>query len=260
VLVVDDNADVRAYVRSILAASYRVIEAADGRAGLETALASLPDLIVADVMMPEMDGLALGHALKADPMTDTIPIVLLTARAAPEDQAAGLGAGVDAYLVKPFDPNVLEATVANLLAQRQRLRERFRQGEIAPPSTTPPEPSELDRRLRPLVEARLADSELSADTLAADAGLTYQQLYRALREELDTTPTRYIRFVRAECAAELLRRREGTVTEVCYAVGFASLSYFRRAFRERYGTSPSAHLAAKESPKAPAARAVAGGA
>src|SRR5690606_21316703 len=126
ILIVDDNADVRAYIRSVLAPSYRVIEAADGRAGLERARADLPDLIVADVMMPELDGLALGRALKDDPMTDSIPVILLTARAAPEDQIAGFETGADAYVVKPFDPGVLEAQVAALIAQRRRLRERFR--------------------------------------------------------------------------------------------------------------------------------------
>jgi signal transduction histidine kinase/CheY-like chemotaxis protein len=210
VLVVDDNADVRAYVRSILAPTYQVLEAGDGREGLATARAALPDLIVADVMMPEMDGLALGRALKGDPMTDGIPVVLLTARAAPEDQVAGFETGADAYLVKPFEPAVLEAQVAGILAQRRRLRERFARGEAA---------------------------------LPADAGLSYHQLYRALREELDTTPSRYIRTVRVECAAELLRQGAGSVTEIAYSVGFESLSYFSRAFRERFGTTPSEHLA-----------------
>ena len=129
VLVVDDNADVRAYVRTILARSYRVIEAADGRSGLELARAALLDLITADVMMPELDGLALGRALK----DDAIPVVFLTARATAEDHIAGLETGVDAYLVKPFDAGMLEACVANLVAQRRRLRERFRDYRVEVP-------------------------------------------------------------------------------------------------------------------------------
>jgi CheY-like chemotaxis protein len=248
VLVVDDNADVRAYVRSILSSTYRVIEAADGRAGLETARAALPDLIVADVMMPELDGLALGRALKDDAMTDAIPVVLLTARATAADQVAGLESGADAYLVKPFDPAVLEAEVAALLAQRRRLRERFRQGELAPPSSMPAAapsaaPSALERRLRPLVEAALHEPAFGPEALAAAAGLSYHQLYRALREEPGMSPSRYIRMVRVECAAALLRQGAGSVTGVAYAVGFESLSYFGRAYRERYGVPPSEHLA-----------------
>jgi CheY-like chemotaxis protein/AraC-like DNA-binding protein len=280
VLVVDDNPDVRVYVRSVLAGAYRVLEAADGAEALVVARAALPDLIVADVMMPELDGLGLGRALKADAMTDAIPVVLLTARAAPEDQVAGLGTGADAYLVKPFDPAVLEATVAGLLAQRRRLRARFGRtaaaataetlaeapavgavetlggvpaapvpvGEVpaeAPPAATvpagpvPAAPSALERRLRALVVARLTDDTLSPEALAAAAGLSYHQLYRGLRDELHTTPSRFVRGVRVECAAELLRQGAGSVTEVAYAVGFASLSYFSRAFQERFGVPPS---------------------
>jgi signal transduction histidine kinase/CheY-like chemotaxis protein/ligand-binding sensor domain-containing protein/AraC-like DNA-binding protein len=244
VLLVDDNSDVRAYVRSVLAPAFHVIEAANGQAGLELAREALPDLIVADVMMPELDGLGLGRALKGDPMTDAIPVILLTARAAAEDQIAGLTAGADAYLVKPFDPGVLTACVENLLTQRRRLRDRFRQGEAAPPVSAPAAPSPLDLRLRPLVQARLLDPAFNPEGLATAAGLSYHQLYRSLRDDLDTTPSKYIRTVRAECAADLLRRGAGSVTEVAYAVGFESLSYFRRAFKERYGTAPSDFLAA----------------
>jgi len=247
VLVVDDNPDVRAYVRSVLGASYRVIEAGDGRAGLEVAVAALPDLIVADVMMPELDGLALGRALRTDPLTDAIPLILLTARAAPEDQVAGFHSGADGYLLKPFEPSVLVAQVAGLLAQRRRLRDRFRQGEDVPPATAPSEPSALDLLLRPLIEARLTEPGFGPDALADAAGLSYHQLYRALRDELDTTPSRFIRTVRVECAAALLRSGAGSITEIAYSVGFESLSYFRRAFRERFGTSPSDHLAAQAS-------------
>ena len=243
VLVVDDNPDVRAYVRSVLESSYRVLVAADGRAGLELARTALPDLIVADVMMPELDGLALARALKNDAMTDAIPVVLLTARAATEDQVAGFSAGADLYVLKPFDPAVLEAGIASLLAQRKRLRERFRQsGAPASTPTSTPAPTALERRLRPIVEARLMDEQLGPETLAEAAGMSYHQLYRALRDELETTPSRFIRGVRVECARELLRQRVGSVTEIAYSVGFESLSYFSRAYHERFGVPPSAHL------------------
>ena len=248
VLLVDDNADVRSYVRSVLAPQFHILEAGDGKAGLALAREELPDLIVADVMMPELDGLGLGRALKSDPMTDAIPVVLLTARAESADQIAGLEAGADAYLVKPFDPGVLTACVANLLNQRRRLLERFRQGESAPPPTAPAAPSPLDLRLRPLVEAHMVDPEFGPEALADAASLSYHQLYRSLRDELGTTPTRYIRTVRAECAAALLRQGAGSVTEIAYAVGFESLSYFRRAFKERFDATPSDFLASTAKP------------
>jgi AraC-like DNA-binding protein len=192
--------------------------------------------------MPELDGLALGRALKSDPMTDAIPVILLTARAESADQVAGLEAGADAYLVKPFDPAVLIACVANLLNQRQRLRERFRLGEAVRVASEPEAASELDLRLRPLVEAHLVDPKFSPEVLAEVASLSYHQLYRSLRDELGTTPSRYIRSVRAECAAALLKQGAGSVTEIAYAVGFDSLSYFRRAFRERFEAAPSEFL------------------
>jgi CheY-like chemotaxis protein len=248
VLLVDDNPDVRAYVRSVLAPQFHVLEAGDGRAGLALARDALPDLIVADVMMPELDGLGLGRALKSDPMTDAIPVILLTARAESADQIAGLEAGADAYLMKPFDPGVLTACVTNLLHQRRRLRERFRLGESAPPATAPTTTSALDLRLRPLVEAHLVDPEFGPEVLAEAAGLSYHQLYRALRDELGTTPTRYIRTIRAECAATLLRQGAGSVTEIAYAVGFESLSYFRRAFKERFEVTPSDFLGSSANP------------
>ena len=204
-------------------------------------------MIVADVMMPGLDGLALGRALKDDPMTDAIPVILLSARAASEDQVAGLETGADAYVLKPFDPAVLTATIAGLLTQRRRLRERFRLGVEAIPATTPdtatepagPEPSAIERRLRPLVQARLTDPELDPKELAVAAGLSYHQMYRALREELGVSPSRFIRTVRVECAAELLKRGAGSVTEIAYSVGFESLSHFSRSFAERFGAAPS---------------------
>ena len=261
VLVVDDNADVRAYVRTVLAPSYRVLEAEDGEAGLACAREALPDLVLADVMMPRLDGFALARALRDDPATDCIPVVLLTARAGPGDEVAGLATGADDYVTKPFDRAVLEARVGNLIAARRRLRERYRQeglpapapaegtlqsgplGETAPAAVR--EPSELERRLRLLVEARLTEPELNPEALAAAAGLSYQQLYRRLRDELGATPSQFIRTVRVERAAELLRAGEGSVTEVAYAVGFNALSHFHRSFRERFGVAPTALVKAR---------------
>jgi signal transduction histidine kinase/DNA-binding response OmpR family regulator len=257
VLVVDDNADVRAYVRSVLEPGYRVLEAEDGAAGLERARTTLPDLIVADVMMPRLDGLALGRALKGDPMTDCIPVVLLTARADPADAVAGLRTGADDYVTKPFSGAVLRARVDNLIAGRRHLRDRFRAESPAAASVAadPHEAADgasrapaalpcaaIEQRLRTIVAAHLADGAFNPEALACEAGLSYKQLYRALHDGLGTTPSRFIRTVRVEHAARLLSEGAGSVTEVAYAVGFNSLSYFNRAFRERYGAAPSEYL------------------
>jgi signal transduction histidine kinase/DNA-binding response OmpR family regulator/streptogramin lyase len=243
VLVVDDHADIRAYVRTVLEPGYRVLEAADGQEGLERARAALPDLVVADVMMPRLDGFGLARALREDPATDCIPVILLTARAEPGHEVEGLGTGVDDYITKPFHAGVLEARVGNLIASRRRLRERFRQEGLPAPaaqSLPAPQRSDLEARLRALVEANLSDPDFNPEALATAAGLSYQRLHRRISRELEVTPSHFIRTVRVERAALLLREGAGSVTEVAYSVGFNSLSYFHRCFQERFGTAPSA--------------------
>ncbi|MCU0619617.1 MAG: helix-turn-helix domain-containing protein [Gemmatimonadaceae bacterium] len=192
--------------------------------------------------------------------------MLLTAKAGAAAQVAGYEAGADAYLVKPFEPSVLEACVGGLLAQRRRLRDRFRadpgsvsgavqavtigaspthetDGADDGPTGAGSGPSALQTELRAIIVARLTDPTLAPETLAAAAGRSYHQLYRALQGELGWSPSRFIRSVRVECAAELLRQGRGSVTEVAYAVGFESLSYFGRAFRERFGANPGSFAA-----------------
>ena len=185
VLIVDDNADIRAYVRRHLEPAYRVLTAADGAEGLAQARTHTPDAVVSDVMMPRMDGLALLAALRDDPATDFIPVVLLTARAAPEDKLGGLDAGADDYLTKPFRPGELRARLRNLITQRLRLRERFRADaaaaaeDDAPPTASSPDASSSDAsssdapplvaRLEGLVRAHLADADFGVSELAEAA-------------------------------------------------------------------------------------------
>lgn len=243
VLIVDDHADVRTYVRSVLEPVFRVLEGADGREGLDIARRDLPDLIVSDVMMPRLDGPGLMRALRDDPATDCIPTILLTARAAADDEVHGLESGADDYIAKPFHAGVLEARVNALIATRRRLRERFRLEGIPEPvagDSTPAAPrSEFEERLRTLVHANLTEPDFNPEALASAAGLSYKQLYRHLAAELEATPSRFIRTVRVERAADLLRDGAGTITEVAYSVGFNSLSYFYRCFHERFGIAPS---------------------
>jgi signal transduction histidine kinase/DNA-binding response OmpR family regulator len=243
VLIVDDHADVRAYVRSVLEPAFRVIEGSDGVEGLDIAQRELPDLIISDVMMPRLDGYGLTRALRVDSATDCIPTILLTARAATDDEVHGLEAGADDYIAKPFHAAILEARVNALIAMRRRLRERFRDEGIPPPlaDTTPVAPrSDLEERLRALIEENLTETDFNPDALAAAAGLSYKQLYRRLASELDSTPSRFIRTVRVERAADLLKDGAGNITEIAYSVGFNSLSYFHRCFQERFGLAPSA--------------------
>ena len=245
VLVADDNADIRAYVRGHLEGDYRVVEAADGDAALALARAETPDLIVSDVMMPGLDGVALVAALRADPDTDFIPVVLLTAKAEEADVQAGLDAGADAYVVKPFDVRTLRSRVAGLIASRHRLRARF--GADAPPdpaASSAGDPASADAafvgRVRAVVLERLGDEDLSVEAVAEAVGVSRSTLHRRLRETADETPSAFLRHARLGRAAGLLAESAGTVSEVAYAVGFRSVSHFSRSSRQRYGVSPSA--------------------
>ena len=241
VLIVEDNADMRAFVRSILEPAYRVVEAADGEAGLRLTRETLPDLILADVMMPKMDGLAMSRALREDPTTGSIPMVLLTARAALADRVEGLETGADAYLSKPFNAEVLLLQVGNLIARQQRLREQLRRepGLTAP---MPPPRSAFEAQVCDVIEQHLSDPQFSVEVLADKVALSRQQLYRRLRDETKATPVAYIRQFRLERASRLLSARQGNVSEVAYAVGFNSLSYFTRCFQEHFEETPSAFL------------------
>ncbi len=265
ILVVEDHAEVRAYVRRHLEATpeghptYRVLEAADGEAGLALAKARLTDLVLSDVMMPKLDGLELCRALKADPETDFIPVILLTAKAAPEDKIEGLGELADDYLTKPFDPAELQARIANLITVRTRLRDRFRKEgmvlvgtEDAPAPTRLPAPEAVPSaadvfliEVREAVGAHLSDETFSVQRLADEVGVSRGHLHRQLKAFVGQTPTDLIRMARLERATHLLARRAGTVSEIAYAVGFKSIGHFSDSFMEAYGCRPSAYAARK---------------
>jgi len=238
-LVIDDNADIRSYVRTILGSAYEIIEAADGNQGLETAREQLPDLIICDIMMPEMDGFDLSDALKDDPMTEGIPLIFLTAKVDKQGRLQGLDTGADAYITKPFDADVLQARVKNLLDQRKRLRKIFTDDDISPMSD---QVSEFEERVTEVIKSHLTDGDFTVAKLAKEVAMDRSHLGRKLKEELDKTPSELIRDVRLKSAAKLLRKEEGNISEVAYSVGFNSLSYFSRRFKEKYEVSPSAYL------------------
>ncbi len=249
VLVVDDNADIRAYLRGHLERDdqYRVVEAADGEAALEAVRRRLPDLVVSDVMMPRLDGFGLLEAIRSDPETDFVPVVLLTARAEAEDRLAGLGLGADDYVTKPFDAHELTQRVDNLIAMRRRLRERY---------AVPPAPTEAvasDPRLgqadqafldavEAAVEARLADETFDVAALAEAVAQSRSTLHRRLSDLSGESPSAYLRRRRLERGADLLRQRAGTVSEVAYAVGFKSVSHFSSSFSRHYNLTPTAWM------------------
>ncbi len=246
VLVVDDNAELRAFVRRHLEPAYRVAEAEDGATALALARQCVPDLIVSDVMMPGMDGDALCRAVKADPEIDFVPVILLTARASMEGKLQGLEEGADDYLTKPFEMRELVMRVRNLIEQRRRLRARWA-GDGAALRLTAPEVTPSDeaflRAVLEAIEEGMADETFSVARLAEAVGQSRVNLHRRLKQLSGKTPSEWIMGLRLERAAALLSGGAGSVSEVAYGVGFKSVSYFCKCFRERYDVTPARYRA-----------------
>ena len=247
VLVVEDHAGLRAFIRSHLAGRYRVVEAENGAAGLDAARRQRPDLVLSDVMMPELDGVALTRALRSDPALSDVPIVLLSAWADEQSTLAGLEAGADDYLTKPFSPDELRARLGNFVATRRRLRERYSDEVVVEPSSVvvPSAEAAFLERVRDMAEAGLDDPSFGVDALAAEVGLSRRQLGRRLSDALDTSPGVFLRQMRLARAAQLLKQEAGTVAEIAYAVGYRDPDHFAKQFRKSYGAPPSEYAMAQ---------------
>jgi signal transduction histidine kinase/ligand-binding sensor domain-containing protein/DNA-binding response OmpR family regulator len=241
VLVIEDNADVRAYIKDYLVPHYQLIEARDGAEGIEKAREIIPDLIVSDVMMPKKDGYDVCRTLKMEEKTSHIPIILLTAKAASENKIEGLEIGADDYLIKPFDPKELLARVKNLIDLRRKLRDRFstsaplRPGEIAVTSMD----DAFLRRVMAVVEQYIGDEGFTVEQLGHEVAMSRAQLHRKLTALTDLSASEFIRYVRLHRAMDMLKKNSGTVSEIAYSVGFSDPSYFSRAFHGQFGMSPS---------------------
>ncbi|SFG20947.1 substrate-binding domain-containing protein [Prevotella sp. KH2C16] len=245
ILVIDDNADIRAYMMAVLSDSYEVTESADGAEGLRRALRDVPDLIVCDVMMPVMDGLEFCRRIKADPITSHIPVILLTARIMEEHRAQGYEQGADAYLTKPFSSEVLKARIGNLLLNRKRMKLAFAaEGDHAradsPAASAEPKSMETEfiDRFRRLMQEKLAAPDLNVDQLSSDMGISRAQLYRKIKALTGYSPVEVIREARLKRAKRLLETTDKSISEVAYAVGFSTPSYFTKCYRERFGKNP----------------------
>jgi parallel beta-helix repeat protein len=240
-LIVEDNADVRNYIRGYLENENRILEAVDGKNGLEKATEHIPDLVVSDVMMPEMDGFELCKELKTDERTSHIPIILLTAKSSDQDKIDGLETGADDYIMKPFDSKELQVRIKNLIEQRKKLREIFsREAEIP---IKKGKYSQVDeqflRNTMDIIHSHITEPEFSLEDFGKEIGMSRMQLHRKIKALTDYSPHQFIRFIRLKKAAELLNKGTGNVTEIAYDVGFNSLSHFAKAFREQFGKSPS---------------------
>jgi signal transduction histidine kinase/DNA-binding response OmpR family regulator/ligand-binding sensor domain-containing protein len=243
-LIVEDNVDLRKFVGNIFEGIYRIEEAQDGEQGLEKALSQIPDIVICDLMMPRMDGFEFCKALKTDMRTDHIPVIMLTAKATLEDRLEGLELGADDYMAKPFDTDELMVRVRNLLKQRLLLRQKFSitNGTTSKLTTTGQLISAHEQFLQKanaVLDEYLSDSGFNVEQFATEMGITAVQLRRKLKSITDQTGVEYIRNYRLEKAAALLQNQAGPVSEIAYLVGFESLSYFSKAFQERFDKKPS---------------------
>ena len=239
VLVIDDNADIRAYVSALLSKDYRVLTAPDGETGLRQARKFVPDLVVCDVMMPGMDGIECCRRLKGELSTSHIPVILLTACSLDEQRIQGYDGGADSYISKPFNSQLLLSRIRNLLDNRCRLRQFFADGQLPQRG----EVNDLDRdfvsRFRALVEERMKDSALNVEDLGHEMGMSRVQLYRKLKSLTNSSPNELLRRIRLRRASLLLTSTEMNVSEVAYEVGFSSPSYFTKCYKEEFGESPT---------------------
>ncbi len=240
VLVVEDNPDLKKYLVDQLEAFYQVLEAEDGRKGLEIAKQSLPDLVITDLMMPVMSGLEMMEVLKQDPATNHIPVIMLTAKADMQSKLEGLETGADDYIIKPFDSEELRVRVRNLIRQRAQLREKFAHDFLLA--------SESDegtlhyntlRGILDIIHRHLEDAEFNMSAFCRELGMTRSQLFRKIRSVTNTTPNELIRIVRMKRAARLLRSTELNVTQVMYEVGMKNPSHFAKSFKKYYKVNPA---------------------
>lgn len=240
-LIIDDNEDMRLYLREVLAENYRLEEASNGQQGLEKALEQIPDLVLSDVMMPEMDGHELCQKLKTDEHTSHIPVILLTARAGEKAKLEGLETGADDYITKPFSPAELRARIQNLIELRQKLREQYSSNlSLHPKDVTVTSADErfLQRALD-ILEIHRSDAEFNADAYAREMGMSRSQFHRKLKALTDKSAGEFIRTYRLNYAQQLIKKDFGNMAQIAYECGFNNPSYFAESFKKQFGMLPS---------------------
>lgn len=240
-LIVEDNPDLRAFMRTVLQSGYKVTEAVDGQDGLAKADSSIPDLIISDVMMPGMDGFELCRKLKSNQRTDHIPVIMLTAKASREDKLEGLETGADDYLLKPFDEEELRIRIKNLITIRENLQKKF-QREMMPKAETAKVLSAHEKfleKLKGVIEQNIDNELFGVDDLGREMAMSRSQVHRKLKALTNQPATVYIKYYRLHRAAELLKQGAGNVSEISYRVGFNSATYFSSCFHELFGYPPS---------------------
>ena len=243
-LLVDDNADVRYFIKSHFLSTFRILEAKNGLEGWNVALSTIPNIIISDIMMPDMDGFEFCRKIRKDERTSHIPIILLTAFGSREHEIQGLSQGADDYITKPFDPVILQTKVENILSVRQSLKQKY-SGEmmLQPRNVLLSSPDErFLQKAMDVVENNISDPDLDIDRFALEIGVSRMQLYRKLNALTEMTVKEFVRNIRLKRAAQMLVQQKINVSEVAYAVGFRDLSHFRKCFRQEFNMSASEYI------------------
>ncbi len=250
-LIVEDNADVRLFISSHFNTIYQIHHANNGEEGWQKALEIIPDIIISDIIMPEMDGYELCKRLKTDERTSHIPVLLLTAMHSKEHELKGLSKGADDYITKPFDLSVLQAKVENILSIRESLKEKYTTTMVLEPTNVvlaSPDEKFL-KRVVDVVEENIADSDLDIEKFAQKVGISRMQLYRKLHALTNMTVKEFIRHIRLKRATQLLEQQKLNISEIAYEVGFKDLSHFRKCFKREYGMNATDYVATKKAEK-----------
>jgi len=244
VLIVEDDREINNYVKMELEPLYKINRAYNGKEALEYILAKKPDLVISDVMMPEMDGITLCRKIKSNVNINYIPVILLTAKSDDMDRAIGLDIDADAYIVKPFNPEILKKTVSNLLSNRERLKDKFHtrlEGKIETIDLKAFDDVLMEKIVK-TINANLSNPKLNVELLGASVGFSRVHIHRKLKELTGQSARDFIRTIRLEQAKKLLKQKNLTISQVADAVGFISLSHFSASFREFYGISPKEYM------------------
>lgn len=248
VLIVDDDREIRQYICEEMAGDYHIAGCADGKEALSLVLKNNPDLIISDIMMPEMDGITLCRKIKQNVNVNHIPIVLLTARSEEEDNLEGLEIGADAYIAKPFNVEILKETVRNIIRNREILRNNYsgnqRQKEKVRKVAIKSPDEKLMARIMSTINANIANPALNVEMLSHEIGISRVHLHRKLKELTSQSTRDLIRNVRLQQAAGLLAEKQLNISEVALAVGFTNVAHFSNAFKEFYGVPPTAYMEA----------------
>jgi len=243
-LILDDNPDIIFFLKENFDKSFNVLTANNGREGLQKAYDHIPDLIISDIMMPEMDGLEFCKEIKSDIRTSHIPVILLTARTSDIFQAEGLETGADDYITKPFDENILNIRVKNLIESRKKLRERYsKEVTLMPRDITITQPDEifLDKAIK-IIEENISDSSLKVEWIAREIGMSHSVLYKKVMALTDLTVVEFIRTIRLKKASILLTKTESSISQISHEVGFTDPKYFSKCFQKLYGVTPTAYI------------------